>query len=131
MLGRHALGNGSQALFLSHAYAPIVLNSLIGYGSYDQSATTAHNSFFNRSLIFLKQFPVRFDRYFTTWFRNGRFPGWSHIRMDRTSFFLRWTHLSAWVYVLYTPNSCPYRAIISRQKVERGWAGFTWRWLDA
>jgi|GEM_PF-6172403 len=120
MLGRHALGNGSQALFLSHAYAPIALITLIGYGSYDQSATTAHNSFFHRSLISLERFPARFYRYFTTSFRNGRFPGWSHIPMDCTSFCLRWTHLSAYGYVLNTPNIASDLALISRLMTDGG-----------
>ncbi|MDY8049629.1 hypothetical protein UY416_25400 [Paenibacillus polymyxa] len=62
------IGDRLPALFPSRAIAPTDSITWTGYGSYDQSATTAYSSFSNRGLASLKQFPVRFIRHCTTYF---------------------------------------------------------------
>lgn len=94
-----------------------------GYGSYDQAATTAYNSFSNRSLISLERFPARFYRCFTTYFSERSRPlGGVTPISGRTSFCLT---LDWGLCALMHVQHAPARAIISRQKVNESQAGFT------
>lgn len=100
-------GDRLPALFPSRAVAPTDSITWIGYGSYDQSATTAYSSFSNRGLTSLEQFPARFYRHFTTYFsERSRLWMESHPYRAVLRFALRWTHLSAFGYVSTRPT-CP------------------------
>lgn len=68
-----SIGDWLPELF-PRAIAPIVTIARAGYGSYDQPASTAYNSFSNRGLTSLERFPARFHRYFTTYYSDRSQP---------------------------------------------------------
>ncbi|MMZ48178.1 hypothetical protein D1872_98390 [compost metagenome] len=120
------IGGRLPALFLPRAVAPIDSITRTGYGSYDQSATTAYNSFSNRALLSLERFPARFWRACNTYFSERSQPPMESHRIGAVlRFALRWTGLPLSYVFGCTPNKPPSVQLSSRQRVDGGQAGFT------